>query len=266
MCAYFIFFIAIFPIAELITYLINTYTGLNIEHAPNFLYYGFFIMTVGWSIVFGFRYYRKYKKRRAKAFEPLIEEDVMCTICYDFFVNPHTLRCQHSFCKKCIGQSLPITRRCPSCQQWVYFSDKNKVLKSKVLEWVKENGREEEYEEDVKMQSDIKPVKIGLRARLIPFILPLFDEPRRQGPQEIPLRPIRQEQNIRDYSPEPVIVHMVDEVDFLPSHAPRPLRTPLSVIMEVSEDIHGSTSSLNQLSAANSYSSIHTEIRSVHSV
>jgi len=42
--------------------------------------------------------------------------DYNCWVCYDFFTEPITLHCEHSFCKKCIEKSSVIETLCPFCR------------------------------------------------------------------------------------------------------------------------------------------------------
>ena len=61
--------------------------------------------------------------------EKLIEQ-VTCAICFEYYKDPRTLPCLHSYCTNCISQ-LPIELdngqhmvRCPLCQRTTQLSDK----------------------------------------------------------------------------------------------------------------------------------------------
>ena len=51
-----------------------------------------------------------------------VEQDLTCSLCLDFYMNPKSLPCLHTYCKRCIadyiqsrkkGQSFP----CPLCKK-----------------------------------------------------------------------------------------------------------------------------------------------------
>lgn len=44
------------------------------------------------------------------------EEDLTCSICLLPFVAPLTLKCAHSFCRRCITDSLRTNESCPLCR------------------------------------------------------------------------------------------------------------------------------------------------------
>ena len=46
----------------------------------------------------------------------LMKKNVQCSICLDTMTNPHSLRCQHTFCKDCILQALRHSSACPQCR------------------------------------------------------------------------------------------------------------------------------------------------------
>ncbi|EGT33659.1 hypothetical protein CAEBREN_21978 [Caenorhabditis brenneri] len=265
----------IFPCVELICFFLRVFGGIDIRgpsHVSPYIY-GLCLSTIipCYLIVF----YMSWRKNRAKACfvpkwksdEPLAEEDVQCTICYDIIVDPHTLRCQHSFCKKCIDQFLPANRRCPACQQWVYWSSKNALFKSKVLEWVKENGKDEEYEEILKMKNEIKLPKTSCLAMFRPLLMPFDEIPlrvrrprRRQRRRNRRQRAAAADQREAIVEPvasrqlEPLVVNVVDEVDNV-LHVPLVLPKVLSIIIEVPEDVIQDPDSA-QISSASSIASI----------
>ena len=48
-----------------------------------------------------------------------LDPDLQCSICLDFFFEPLTLKCRHSFCRVCLLQSTklaPDGRSCPQCR------------------------------------------------------------------------------------------------------------------------------------------------------
>ncbi|MDC3321580.1 hypothetical protein OAV88_03155 [bacterium] len=46
----------------------------------------------------------------------LMKKNVQCPVCLDTMTNPHSLRCQHTFCKDCIIQALRHSSSCPQCR------------------------------------------------------------------------------------------------------------------------------------------------------
>ena len=77
-----------------------------------------------------------------------LEESILCPICGEFFENPHSLKCGHSFCSVCIRKHLdrsinPNTfESCPSCKEKCTTFDlrADRVLCSVVLNF-KESRR-----------------------------------------------------------------------------------------------------------------------------
>ena len=60
----------------------------------------------------------------------LLEQSLSCPICSEFFVNPHSLTCGHSFCSICIRKHLDknfnsthTSNECPSCKEKSYAHD-----------------------------------------------------------------------------------------------------------------------------------------------
>ncbi|KAL3871703.1 hypothetical protein ACJMK2_039686 [Sinanodonta woodiana] len=43
------------------------------------------------------------------------DNDFLCPICFDWIEEAHMTKCGHSFCYKCIKQSLESNNRCPKC-------------------------------------------------------------------------------------------------------------------------------------------------------
>lgn len=44
-----------------------------------------------------------------------LQKSITCSICIDYFSNPITVLCGHSFCKGCIDQALLQKSLCPVC-------------------------------------------------------------------------------------------------------------------------------------------------------
>ncbi|CAK0828948.1 unnamed protein product, partial [Prorocentrum cordatum] len=56
----------------------------------------------------------------------LVERDLQCPICIEFFCSPLRLRCGHTFCRLCLLQSTrlaPDGRSCPTCRTHVEIKD-----------------------------------------------------------------------------------------------------------------------------------------------
>ncbi|ORZ22175.1 hypothetical protein BCR42DRAFT_405645 [Absidia repens] len=45
-----------------------------------------------------------------------IREGLCCMICVEYFDNPHTLECGHSYCQGCLHQWLNNNKSCPECR------------------------------------------------------------------------------------------------------------------------------------------------------
>ncbi|KAL0985067.1 hypothetical protein UPYG_G00152470 [Umbra pygmaea] len=64
----------------------------------------------------------KWNEEMSEVEEPtagpfLLQEDLTCPVCKDFFRDPVLLRCTHSFCKGCLEQSWKSqAQRCPVCR------------------------------------------------------------------------------------------------------------------------------------------------------
>ncbi|CAE17940.2 RING-type E3 ubiquitin transferase [Caenorhabditis elegans] len=239
---YALYMLLVLPITELLEFVLRAFLGIESRSHSQWSrwIYGFCLLT--FLPCYATVFFISWRKHRAKPlFTPkwknsndLDEDDVLCTICYDIIVEPHTLRCQHSFCKKCIDQCLPLTRKCPSCQQWVYWSRKNKIFKEKVLRWVKEKQREDEYEEVMQLKKEMKPVKVGCMARFWPFIIPFFEVPEREHHRnrQIRLRPIRRAaiQPAPIHLNESLVVEVIDEIENVP------VNTQISPVMPPDEE------------------------------
>ncbi|XP_032903390.1 golgin subfamily B member 1-like [Amblyraja radiata] len=61
-------------------------------------------------------------------------EEVVCSICLDFFTDPVSLECGHNFCRSCITQSWDSERRnsCPECRE--EFADRTLREESRNLQ------------------------------------------------------------------------------------------------------------------------------------
>ena len=48
----------------------------------------------------------------------LLAQELRCPLCFDFYDDPHSLPCQHSFCKGCLDQCFKVTATmaCPLCK------------------------------------------------------------------------------------------------------------------------------------------------------
>ena len=44
-----------------------------------------------------------------------IEEQITCFMCGNFFIDPKTMPCRHTFCKRCIEQTVTRKKVCPLC-------------------------------------------------------------------------------------------------------------------------------------------------------
>lgn len=78
------------------------------------------------------------------------DNDFLCPICFDIIEEAHMTKCGHSFCFKCIKQSLESSNRCPKCNYLIESSDQifpNFSLNELIL---KHRGKLEEK----KMKSD----------------------------------------------------------------------------------------------------------------
>lgn len=67
----------------------------------------------------------------------LLDKGLQCPICIDFFNEPLTLACSHSFCRLCLLQSTrlaPDGRRCPECRAPIEIEDPLGHLTNPALE------------------------------------------------------------------------------------------------------------------------------------
>ena len=55
-----------------------------------------------------------------------LDPDLQCSICLDFYFEPLTLKCGHTFCRACLLQSTklaPDGRSCPQCRALIAIAD-----------------------------------------------------------------------------------------------------------------------------------------------
>lgn len=45
----------------------------------------------------------------------LVPRDLECVLCYDTLVAPVTTPCGHTYCRRCLEQSMDYGRTCPLC-------------------------------------------------------------------------------------------------------------------------------------------------------
>lgn len=61
-----------------------------------------------------------------------VEDLLSCAICYDVFIDPVTLMCQHSFCKKCLDNSN--TNACPICKLRMFIPPQHNITLDKLTQ------------------------------------------------------------------------------------------------------------------------------------
>jgi len=44
-------------------------------------------------------------------------QELTCTVCFDVYYEPTTLRCGHTFCRECIEKSISRKKECPICRE-----------------------------------------------------------------------------------------------------------------------------------------------------
>lgn len=53
-------------------------------------------------------------------------ENLKCSICLDFFIDPYISKCQHNFCKNCITTTFGVIKKntkCPLCRTEIHSTD-----------------------------------------------------------------------------------------------------------------------------------------------
>ena len=45
-----------------------------------------------------------------------MRDEVTCSLCTGYLVDPHSLGCSHTFCRTCVLQELAENSRCPTCK------------------------------------------------------------------------------------------------------------------------------------------------------
>ncbi len=48
--------------------------------------------------------------------------ELNCIICFEYFTDPVTLYCGHTFCKNCIVETVSRTHKCPICSNIILDS------------------------------------------------------------------------------------------------------------------------------------------------
>ncbi|XP_059827239.1 nuclear factor 7, brain-like [Hypanus sabinus] len=110
-----------------------------------------------------------------------LTEDVICSICLDFFSNPVILECGHNFCRSCISLYLEGAAKgtCPDCRakfadasardNWALGSLSEKARKLNLNREEKTSKLHcEEHEEELKLfcETDNKPICVICVAKL----------------------------------------------------------------------------------------------------
>ncbi|XP_013780829.1 E3 ubiquitin-protein ligase rnf8-B-like [Limulus polyphemus] len=72
----------------------------------------------------------KAKKDVQNQFSDLVENELMCSICSELFVEATTLQCSHTFCRSCIEEWKKKKKECPICRTRIVSQTKALVVDS----------------------------------------------------------------------------------------------------------------------------------------
>ncbi|KAB0794010.1 hypothetical protein PPYR_13630 [Photinus pyralis] len=81
-----------------------------------------------------------------------VQNELLCSICYNYFLRAYTLSCSHSFCLNCINVWRANHRDCPICRSPIYSMAPSRALDNMVATF---NG--DQYRGDI---SDPAPIEI----------------------------------------------------------------------------------------------------------
>ncbi|XP_028903551.1 E3 ubiquitin-protein ligase RNF8 [Ornithorhynchus anatinus] len=68
------------------------------------------------------------KEEALNHFSDVLENELQCTICSDYFIEAVTLNCAHSFCSFCISEWMKRKEECPICRQLIQSKSRSLVL------------------------------------------------------------------------------------------------------------------------------------------
>lgn len=79
-----------------------------------------------------------------------LRDDLTCSICKDYFCEPITLICNHTYCRLCLIRANENNNHCPLCNTRFWIPDyniTNNILKSMIVKIIGEEGYKERMEE-----------------------------------------------------------------------------------------------------------------------
>lgn len=111
---------------------------------------------------------------RAEALQNItdvMETELTCSICSEFFIQATTLNCSHSFCQYCILTWMNKKRECPVCRSAVISHNRSIVLDNYIDKMVEKlcndmKDRREEIMLERKRQQAEKPASSVISSRL----------------------------------------------------------------------------------------------------
>jgi len=96
-------------------------------------------------------------------------QELTCTVCFDLYYEPTTLRCGHTFCSECIQKSISRKKECPICREVNICLPKPSVILRNICKHHFPKQYEERNSIAKKQISDSKMLPLFILEPLVPF-------------------------------------------------------------------------------------------------
>ncbi|XP_077297459.1 uncharacterized protein LOC143919131 isoform X2 [Arctopsyche grandis] len=102
-----------------------------------------------------------------KEYSELMETEMICSICSEFFIKSTTLNCGHSFCHYCIKSWKKQKPQCPICRAKITSEQPNIIINSVIDKIIVKLDEDAKKHRSSIIQQRLKPVRVPKKSKKV---------------------------------------------------------------------------------------------------